>query len=408
MKKEATLIYKTLLSEGKKKGYLTHADIADHMHEQPNSETFDSIIKTLNDAGMPVFEETPSAADLLLTETPINISDDEENDDSEVVESLLSVEDRGRFNDLVRMYMHEMGSIELLTREGEIEIAKRIDRGLRTTTELIADLPAASARLLGEFEEMKKGGHRLSLFISSLYRDDDNEGALAQQASDAAEKSDNQLETQAGRPEKKRRGSLSLGGALANGSEVRGDETLEDNRAKDAPPKPPLIPSSADIEKASLALAKSLAKFCDEFRAKSMEEAEVRRHMKASAKTFLTFRFASNFIDHMVHYLEDTVKTIEKSRDQIRRICIEGCGMPAEEFDQSFPGNETNTQWARSQGRSDSHLRDAFRRFSDRITTEQERLLALSEKTSLPCPCWKRPISTSRSVTLTPAKRKKR
>ena len=379
MKKETEIIYKTLLSEGKKKGYLTHADIADHMHEQPGSEMFDSIVQTLDEAGMPVFEETPNATDLLLAETPGNISDDEENDDSEVVESLLSVEDRGRFNDLVRMYMHEMGSIELLTREGEIGIAKRIDNGLRATAELIADLPAASAHLLSEFEEMKKGGHRLSLFISSLYQDDDEKDAEAQQASDAVDKSEKRAEAQGKGPEEAQ--------AETQGPEddIHGDGTLEDSQAEDLPPKPSLVPSTAVIEESSLALANSLANFCDKFRTKNkFEEAEVRQQMKASADTFLRFRFASNFIDFMVHYLEGEVKKIEKSRKQIRGLCTERCGIPAKEFDKSFPGNETNIQWTRSHLRRAASSREAFRHFSYDIESQQERLRAVERKNFAP------------------------
>ncbi len=382
MKKETALIYKTLLLEGKKKGYLTHADIADHMHEQPDSETFDSIIKTLDDAGMPVFEETPNAADLLLAETPINIGDDGENDDSEVVESLLSVEDRSRFNDLVRMYMHEMGSIELLTREGEIAIAKRIDSGLRTTAELISHLPAASAHLLSEFEEMKKGGHRLSLFISSLYQDDDEEGAELPLASDATDNSGNQTETRAKAGEK---GSEARTEPHGTEGESHGDEVLAESPAADLQPKPSLVPSPAVTDEMSLALANSLAKFCDDLRGKNkLEGAEVRQRMKASADIFLKFRFASNFIDHMVRYLEDTTKTIKKCRDQIRRICIERCGMPAEEFDKSFAGNETNTQWTRLQVRRLPRLREAFRHFSYHIESQQNRLRAIKRTNFAP------------------------
>ena len=377
MKKETALIYKTLLSEGKKKGYLTHADIADHMHEQPDSEMFDSIVQTLDEAGMPVFEETPNATDLLLAETPVNISDDEENDDSEVVESLLSVEDRGRFNDLVRMYMHEMGSIELLTREGEIEIAKRIDNGLRATAELLADLPAASAHLLSEFGEMKKGGHRLSLFISALYQDDDEEDAEAQQASDAVDKGEKRAEGKG--PEEAQ--------AETQGHEddIHGDGTLEDRQAEDLPPKPSLIPSTAVIEETSLALTQSLANFCDKLHTKNkFEEAEVRQHMKASADTFLNFRFASNFIDHMVRHLEIEVKKIEESRKQIRRMCTEHCGIPDKEFDKSFPGNETNIQWTRSHLRRAASSREAFRYFSYHIESQQERLRAIECKNFAP------------------------
>ena len=377
MEKETASLYKTLLLEGKKKGYLTHADIADHMHEQPDSETFDSIIKTLNEAGMLVFEETPSTADLLLAESPTNMGGDGENDDSEVVESLLSVEDRSRFNDLVRMYMHEMGSIKLLTREGEIEIAKRIDCGLRNTAVLISHLPAASAHLLDEFEEMRKGGHRLSLFISSLYQDDDMEDAEVQQASEAAEKEGDQAKTQADAQEGPTEARTKTDG--------REDNVPEGVTTEDLQPRPSLIPSSDATREMSFTLANSLAKFCDEFRIKSkLEEADVHRRMQSSAETFLKFRFASNFIDHMVRYLEETVKTIEKCRNQIRRICTERCGMSTEEFDKRFPGNETNTQWARAQMRRDPVLREAFRSFAYHIELQQNRLRAVERTNFAP------------------------
>ncbi|HEX6591263.1 MAG TPA: RNA polymerase sigma factor region1.1 domain-containing protein, partial [Moraxellaceae bacterium] len=169
---------KELIAKGKEQGYLTYAEVNDHLPESvTETEQIEDIIQMLNDLGIPVHERAPEADDLLLEETAEAASDDVATEEAAAV--LASVENEpGRTTDPVRMYMREMGTVELLTREGEIAIAKRIEEGIREVLHAMAFWPGAVTSVIDEFDKFEANERRLADIIAG-YLDPDDDGNAA-------------------------------------------------------------------------------------------------------------------------------------------------------------------------------------------------------------------------------------
>src|SRR5215469_8483625 len=160
---------KLLIAKGKEQGYLTYAEVNDHLpNEIVDPEQIEEIIAMINDMGIPVHEEAPDAEQLLLADNaPTNAEDDEEAAEEAAAALALDAE-FGRTTDPVRMYMREMGTVELLTREGEIRIAKRIEEGLNQVLSSVATYPATTALLLHEYAGIEEGRTKLSDIIAGF------------------------------------------------------------------------------------------------------------------------------------------------------------------------------------------------------------------------------------------------
>src|SRR6218665_2499380 len=161
---------KELIARGREQGYLTYADVNDHLPEEiSDPEQVEDIIRMINDMGINVFETAPDADALLLAE-----ADTDEAAAEEAAAALAAVEtDIGRTTDPVRMYMREMGTVELLTREGEIEIAKRIEEGIREVMGAISLFPGTVDSILAEYQRVTTEGGRLSDVLSGYIAPDD-------------------------------------------------------------------------------------------------------------------------------------------------------------------------------------------------------------------------------------------
>src|SRR5580698_8813782 len=159
---------KILIAKGKEQGYLTYAEVNDHLpNEIVDPEQIEEIIAMINDMGIPVHEEAPDAEQLLLAENTVTADDDEEAAEEAAAALALDAE-FGRTTDPVRMYMREMGTVELLTREGEIRIAKRIEEGLNQVLGSVATYPATSALLLHEYAGIAEGRTKLTDIIAGF------------------------------------------------------------------------------------------------------------------------------------------------------------------------------------------------------------------------------------------------
>ncbi len=155
---------KQLITKGKEQGYLTYAEVNDHLPDDiVDPEQIEDIIGMINDMGIEVHETAPDAESLLLQETPA--AQDDETATEEAIQALSAVEETGRTTDPVRMYMREMGTVELLTREGEIAIAKRIEEGLAQVQNALAQFPWSVSLLLEEYESHLDGKKRMSEFL---------------------------------------------------------------------------------------------------------------------------------------------------------------------------------------------------------------------------------------------------
>ena len=182
---------KTLIKLGKTRGYLTHGEISDHLPDKlVDAETMEVVITMLNDMGVQVYEQTPDAETLLITNTGPTVASEEEAE--EEAEAALSTVDSefGRTTDPVRMYMREMGTVELLTREGEIEIAKRIEGGLMAMMEAISASPATIAEILRMAEEIREGKVVISTVVDGFSNADEADDYVAEEDFDEFDEAD--------------------------------------------------------------------------------------------------------------------------------------------------------------------------------------------------------------------------
>ena len=341
---------KDLIAKGREQGYLTYAEVNDHLPEDiADPEQVEDIIQMINDMGITVFEVAPDAETLLMTSgdnTPDEIAA------AEAAAALASVEsEQHRTTDPVRMYMREMGSVELLTREGEIEIAKRIEEGTRELMAAIADWPSNVALVIKEWDKVLEGEKKLTDIISGYLNPMEHvPSALAQQqAAEAAE------------AEK-----------LANGEDLDDDEDEEDHEGG-------LDPEEAterfeEIRSMLLKTEKSIEKHGRDGKATI-------QNMSALAELFKFLKLTPRQFDPLIAVIRTAVEKIRKEERNVMRLCVRTSKMPRKEFVKGFPGNETNLKWTGSLIKAKAGYSENIKEQEIEILRAQ-RKLAQVEKTS--------------------------
>ena len=306
---------KDLIAKGREQGYLTYSEVNDHLPEDiADPEQVEDIIQMINDMGITVFETAPDAETMLMM-TGDNTPD--EVAAAEAAAALASVEsEQHRTTDPVRMYMREMGSVELLTREGEIEIAKRIEEGTRELMSAISDWPSAVATVIAEWDKVVAGERKLTDVISGYLNPMEHvPSALAQQqAAEAAE------------AEK-----------IANGEAPDEDEEEEEEHEGGLDPEE-AQQRFEDIRAQLKKTDKSVARYGRTGNAsiKNLEElAELFKYLKLTPRQF----------DPLISMVRGAVERIRAEERNIMRLCIRYAKMPRNEFIKAFPGNETDLKW---------------------------------------------------------------
>lgn len=306
---------KDLIAKGREQGYLTYAEVNDHLPEDiADPEQVEDIIQMINDMGITVFESAPDAESLLM------ISGDNTPDEvaaAEAAAALASVEsEQHRTTDPVRMYMREMGSVELLTREGEIEIAKRIEEGTRELMSAVSDWPSTVATVIAEWDNVLAGERKLTDIISGYLNPMEHvPSALAQQqAAEAAE------------AEK-----------LANG------ETLDEDEEEEEEHEGGLDPEEAQerFEAIRAQLKKSDASIS---RYGRTGNASV-KNLQDLADLFKYLKLTPRQFDPLIAMVRDAIERIRAEERNIMKLCIRYAKMPRKDFIKAFPGNETNLKW---------------------------------------------------------------
>ena len=333
---------KDLIAKGRDQGYLTYAEVNDHLPEDiADPEQVEDIIQMINDMGITVYETAPDAETLLM------ISGDNTPDEvaaAEAAAALASVEsEQHRTTDPVRMYMREMGSVELLTREGEIEIAKCIEEVTRELMSAVAEWPSNVAAVIAQWDIVVSGEKKLTDLISGYLNPMEHvPSALAQQqATEAAEAE-----------------------RIANGEEIEEEEEEEQHEGG-------LDPEVAterfeDIRKQLIKAESSIAKTgrsSDETLQQMLELAELFKYLKLTPKQF----------DPLVTMIRVAVEKIRKEERNIMKLCIRFAKMPRSEFIQSFPGNETNLKWTGSLVKTNAD-------YSEGITDQEVEILRSQRK----------------------------
>jgi len=348
---------KALIKQGKERGYLTYAEINDHLPDDVvDAEQIESIISTFSDMGIKVFDEAPAAEDLLMSDAATVPTDDEEVE--EETEQALSTVDAefGRTTDPVRMYMREMGAVELLTREGEIEIAKRIEEGLKHMVQAISACPTTIAEILEMVEKVAQDDIRIDELVDGLVDPNPPEEALSN--------GEEELE-----------------------SDLLEDDDEEEEEDEDAEEKANSA-SLAQLKADSLErFAKIRADYTKMIRAlnnKGSRDKTYLKYRQQISDELLYIRFTSRTIERFCDSVRAMVESIRDSERNIQRICVDKVRMPRPHFLRNFPGNETNLDWVDQEVELASKTYAAvLGRNAPNIREEQQKLIDLQDRLGL-------------------------
>ncbi|MDR2690272.1 MAG: RNA polymerase sigma factor RpoD [Azoarcus sp.] len=356
---------KTLITLGKERGYLTYAEISDHLPDDvADAEQIEGIIATFNNMGIQVYDAAPAAEDLLMTDN-VATTVDEDVAEEEAEQALSTVDaEFGRTTDPVRMYMREMGTVELLTREGEIEIAKRIEEGLKHMVQAISACPTTIAEMLDTVDKVSRDEMRVDELVDAVI--DPN----------AATENAERAEAEAAEVE--------------NGE---ADETTEDEAEVDEA-------DSEESENAANAATllqlktDALARF-DLIRDfyKKMMKALARngsqdkiylKHQRAISDELLNVRFTAKSIERLCDSVRSMVEQVRNHERQILQLCVNRAGMPRAHFIKSFPGHETDLEWLPGEIALGKNYSPTLTRTHPAVLEVQQKLIALQEKVGIP------------------------
>jgi RNA polymerase primary sigma factor len=347
---------KKLIIQGKEQGFLTYRDINDHLPEGVHdTDQIEAVINMINDMGIEVYDQAPDP-DTLLLKTETAATEDEEEVAEEAEQVLASAVDNefGRTTDPVRMYMREMGTVELLTREGEIELAKRIEDGIRESIEAIASCPATIGEVLRMMDLVEAEQMRLTDLVVDFIDPNAKAEPLPQILAD----DDN---------------------VPGDAAKSKDDEEGEDGATEEdvGPDREEGLRRFARIRKLHASLAKALDK-------NGFGAPEALRAQKKLTEEFLQIKFVAKQINRLV---EDVRALVEHARDQekvIMDICVGKARLPRKTFIKVFPGNEANPRVIKKIQKSGECNADTIERHLEAITSAQNRLTQVQERAGLP------------------------
>jgi len=347
---------KKLIIQGKEQGFLTYRDINDHLPEGVHdTDQIEAVINMINDMGIEVYDQAPDP-DTLLLKTETAATEDEEEVAEEAEQVLASAVDNefGRTTDPVRMYMREMGTVELLTREGEIELAKRIEDGIRESIVAIASCPATIGEVLRMMDLVEAEQMRLTDLVVDFIDPNAKDEPLPEMHTD-----EDGVSVGAGKP--------------------KDDEESEEGATEEdtGPDRDEALRRFARIRKLHASLAKALDK-------NGFGTPEALRSQKKLTEEFLEIKFVAKQINRLV---EDVRALVEHARDQekiIMDICVGKARLPRKTFIKIFPGNEANPRVIKKIQKTGECNADVIERHLETITGAQNRLTQIQERAGLP------------------------
>ena len=329
---------KSLIAKGKEQGYLTYSEVNDHLPEDiSDPDQVEDIIQMINDMGIQVFEEAPDADELLMTEGDSSADDIAA---AEAAAALAAVEtEAGRTTDPVRMYMREMGTVELLTREGEIVIAKRIEEGIRELMAALAHYPGAVEHVLNEYTQVTQEERRLGDVIVG-YLDPADEVPTAAEVAAANE---------------------------ASGDDEEGDSG----------------PDPVEAEKRFKALRKQWEKTEKALAEKGRQSKVTLKELDKLGEVFKFFKLTPRVFDPLLDMARDVLQEVRTQEREIMTICVRHCSVPRKAFIDSFVGNETNEAWLDDLIKAAPECAAKLEADRDTLMRLQRRIIATEEKSGL-------------------------
>ncbi|EMN4129001.1 RNA polymerase sigma factor RpoD [Providencia stuartii] len=345
---------KLLVTKGKEQGYLTYAEVNDHLPEDiVDSDQIEDIIQMINDMGIQVMEEAPDADDLILAETT---SDTDEDAAEAAAQVLSSVESEiGRTTDPVRMYMREMGTVELLTREGEIDIAKRIEDGINQVQCSVAEYPEAITYLLEQYDLVEAGESRLSDLITGFV-DPNAEEDLAPTATH-------------------------VGSELPQEELDKDDDEDEDGDDSDSDDDNSIDPELAREKFGELRT--QYEKTRQHIKQFGRSNAQTALAIEELSEVFKQFRLVPKQFDYLVNNMREMMDRVRFQERTIMKLCVEQCKMPKKNFITLFSGNETSETWLTAAKAMNKPWCEKLLEVEEEILRCLQRLRQIEEETGL-------------------------
>ncbi len=341
---------KDLIARGKEQGYLTYAEVNDHLPEDiADPDQVEDIIRMINDMGIQVSEVAPDADTLLMTDGD---STADEAAAAEAAAALAAVEsDAGRTTDPVRMYMREMGTVELLTREGEIVIAKRIEEGIRDVMAAVAHFPGITGTVIQAYDRIIENEGRLSDIVSGFldpdgaepFMDEDNTPDTSSSSDDSSDEDD--------------------------------DDDSEEETESGPDPEETRLRFELLKEKLDAADA-SLAKH-------GRGHKKTQEALNELGQVFAPFKLGNKAFDELVNVVRSTNDLVRENERAIMKICVRECKMPRKDFIKSFPGNEVSLDWAEKISKGKKPYAPLIAERIDEIVRLQKRIANIQTEVDL-------------------------
>ncbi len=340
----------TLVKMGKTRGFLTQHEINDHLPEKlVDAEAIEAVVKMLNDMGIAVYEQAPDAATLLVAGGTGTASTDEEAE--EAAEAALSTVDSefGRTTDPVRMYMREMGLFELLTREGEIEIAKRIEGGLQAMMLAISSSPSVMAEILAQGDRIAAGEIGISDVVDGFVVADEADDYVAEEDIDSFDLEEEEDD---------------------NGGSRAMTKRLEEMRV-------------TALERFA-AMRSAFTQLQAAYEKSGHGSATYQQAQTALSDQLMTVRFTVKTIDKLCASLRSQVEEVRRHEREIRRLAVDRCGMPQQHFIEHFPPNALNLLWVEAEAAARKPYSAALGRNVPAIQERQTKLADIQARTVVP------------------------
>ncbi|WP_454690864.1 RNA polymerase sigma factor RpoD [Achromobacter aloeverae] len=338
---------KQLIKLGKDRGYLTYGEINDHLPDDlVDAEAIDGIISTFSDMGISVYDQAPDAETLLMSENaPVAANDDDVEDEAEA--ALTTVDsDFGRTTDPVRMYMREMGSVELLTREGEIEIAKRIEDGLKHMVMAISACPTTINEIIAHVTRVREGQAQIDEVVDGLVdAENGEEYAGAGVSADEDENDDGPA------------GGMS-------------SKQLEDLRVK----------ALAKFDE----VARQFEKMHNSYETEGYKSEVYVKAQEAIQNELMGIRFTAKMVERLADTLRNQVEEVRQLERAVLHTCVDRAGMPRTHFIKVFPGNETNLKWVLDEVAAGHPYAETLERQVPAVQELQQKLIDLQSRVVLP------------------------
>jgi RNA polymerase primary sigma factor len=340
---------KLLLAKGKEQGYLTYAEVNDHLPaDMVDSDQIEDIVQMINDMGIRVYEQAPDADDIMMSE-----DNTDEDAAEEAAAALATVESElGRTTDPVRMYMREMGTVELLTREGEIVIAKRIEEGINTVQSSVSEYPQAIAMILEQFDKYEADELRLTDIIAGFVNPDDDDVAPT---------------------------ATHVGSELSE-EELEDEDDDGDDEEEEEGPKGP-CPEEA--KEKFTQLRESYEKGLAVIEKKGRDHPEAIGALFVIGELFKEFRLIPKQFDRLVKSMRTMMDRVRVQERLILKLCVDQAKMPKKNFVKFFTGNETDLAWFHAEKDSNKPYAEGLRMVEEDVIRCSTKLAAIEKETGL-------------------------